>query len=143
MCFYLEKGKEGCKKGNCEFYHPKMCKFEKNCNNQNCRRLHPKPKDKRKNKKEENDNEVEVIVREDKKETSKPNDNPNPNPKAKKVVKENEDFQKDKIIQDTSQVEMRNLLEELSRNVQILMQDRAVMKSWGWLDQTQYYHPQQ
>ena len=50
-------------------------------------------------------------------------------------------FQEVPTPQDSSQ-DMKKILEELSKNVQILMQDRAMMRSWGWLDTTQYY-PQQ
>ena len=63
------------------------------------------------------------------------------NRQAPPPVAGNMGFQEAPPSQDSDQ-DMKKMLEELTKNVQILMQDRALMRSWGWLDTTQYY-PQQ
>ena len=63
------------------------------------------------------------------------------NRKAPPPVAENVGLQEAPDPQDSYQ-DLKKILEELTKNVQILMQDRAMMRSWGWMDTTQYY-PQQ
>ena len=50
-------------------------------------------------------------------------------------------FQDAPASQDSCQ-DLKKILKELAKNVQLLMQDGAMMRSWGWMDTTQYY-PQQ
>ena len=126
-------------KQDCEFHHPKnMCRKESNCTNKNCRFLHPQPRNKKRISKE--DSEIpdvpEVIP-------AKPVvPMPGSDIRNRKAPPPgNKGFQEAPPSQDSDQ-DLKKMLEELTKNVSILMQDRALMRSWGWLDTTQYY-PQQ
>ena len=129
-------------KQDCEFHHPKnMCRKESNCTNKNCRFLHPQPRNKKRTNKEDTPEVLEV-----RQEASVPVKPVVPMPGSdirniQATPPENKGFQGAPPTQDSDQ-DVKKLLEELTKNVQILMQDRALMRSWGWLDTTQYY-PQQ
>ena len=121
-----------------------MCRKESKCSNKNCRFLHPQPKDrKRSNRESKEKDEVPVVGRDDSASTTPPVvPMPSSDIRNKKPPpSDNVGFQENPVPQDSSQ-DMKKILEELTKNVQILMQDRAMLRSWGWLDTTQYY-PQQ
>ena len=106
LCYsYLNKGSEGCNKDDCQYYHPKICKFQENCKNlQKCKFYHKKPK----SKNDKTDN------------TDKANKTAIPSIKNKqdKPIPKDQNFQPTQPPQDTSQSEILMALKELTRQIQ-------------------------
>ena len=146
----MDKGKDGCDKTDCEYHHPQMCKYEKNCKKEDCKYLHPRLF--RKNEKitckfgekcNRSDcrfvhSEKDKGVKEKRKEEEK---------KEEEVKTVNNDKEKDKrkkpdedqVFQvgrgeDPQMKEMKTMMENLMKNVNILMEERKMY--WGW---NQYY----
>ena len=106
LCYsYLNKGEEGCKNENCEYFHPVFCKFQENCKNKHCKFYHKKAPKKN-------------MSSDDKTIHNKTN-------KSVKSSKAPQNFHQAKVSQDTSQQTQNQILEALKELTKVILEDRA------------------
>ena len=153
LCFsFMNKGKKGCEKEDCEYHHPDMCRYDTECKNEKCRFLHPrilkrweKGECKYKEKCNKDDCKFKHTGRENKdkdaekkKEEERVSETVTKRKTEVNVTKKIDDNNTKSVSQDfwegrgeDPQIkELKIMMTELTKNVNLLMQERATY--WNW-----------
>ena len=125
LCYsYLNKGNDGCNKENCEYFHPTFCKYQEKCKSKKCKFFHKKQP-----KKNTDDDDSKKKMDEDSSNSKINHHNLQSNSHRVSHLNSHQipdqNFQKSPIPQDTSQIQILEVLKELTK---MIMEDRNQRK---------------